>query len=144
MGALVLGVAAGIGALLDAVPAAEVVLKVVGSAYLLWVAFLVVGSGGIGRDGGLAPVEPVAGGRVPVGQPEGVGLHDRGRRHVPARALPRRRRRRLLTGILMVVVVGSSSIWAAGGAALGRVVEDERTRRAVSIVLASCSSPRSR
>ena len=36
----------------------------------------------------------------------------------------------------MVVVVGSSSIWAAGGAALGRVVENDRMRRAVSIALA--------
>lgn len=36
----------------------------------------------------------------------------------------------------MVVVVGSSSIWAVGGAALGRVVEDERKRRAANIALA--------
>ena len=42
----------------------------------------------------------------------------------------------LLTGTLMVVVVGSSSIWAAGGAALGRVVDDERTRRVVGVALA--------
>lgn len=42
----------------------------------------------------------------------------------------------LLTGTLMVVVVGSSSIWAVGGAALGRVVDDERKRRAVNIALA--------
>ena len=45
MGVLTLGVAAGIGAILDAVPAAEVVLKVVGSAYLLYIAYLVLGSG---------------------------------------------------------------------------------------------------
>jgi hypothetical protein len=36
----------------------------------------------------------------------------------------------------MIVVVGSSSIWAAGGAVLGRIVEDERTRRGVSVALA--------
>jgi len=42
----------------------------------------------------------------------------------------------VLTGTLMLVVVGSSSIWAAGGAALGRIVDNERTRRAVSICLA--------
>jgi hypothetical protein len=36
----------------------------------------------------------------------------------------------------MLVVVGSSSIWAAGGAALGRVVDNDRARRAVSVVLA--------
>jgi hypothetical protein len=39
--------------------------------------------------------------------------------------------------ILMVVVVGSSSIWAVGGAALGRVVDDERTRRVISIGLSA-------
>lgn len=43
----------------------------------------------------------------------------------------------LLTSTLMVVVVGSSSIWASGGAALGRFVDDERKRRAVSIALAT-------
>jgi threonine/homoserine/homoserine lactone efflux protein len=43
----------------------------------------------------------------------------------------------LLTSTLMVVVVGSASVWAAGGAALGRVVDNERIRRAVSIVLAA-------
>ncbi len=43
----------------------------------------------------------------------------------------------MLTATLMVVVVGSSSIWAVGGAALGRVVDDERTRRVISIGLAS-------
>ena len=43
----------------------------------------------------------------------------------------------VLTTTLMVVVVGSSSIWAVGGAALGRVVDAERTRRVISIGLAS-------
>jgi len=49
IGLLVVAVAAGIGALFEVVPAAEVVLKVVGSLYLLYVAYLVLGSGGIGR-----------------------------------------------------------------------------------------------
>jgi threonine/homoserine/homoserine lactone efflux protein len=42
-----------------------------------------------------------------------------------------------LTGILMAVVVGSSSIWAVGGAALGRVIDEKRTRRIISIGLAA-------
>src|SRR5262245_39361943 len=49
IGVLVVGVAAGIGAVLEAVPAAELVLKVMGSAYLLYMAYLVLGSGGVGR-----------------------------------------------------------------------------------------------
>ena len=48
MGMLVLGVAAGIGALFQAFPAAEVALKVVGSAYLLYLALMVLRGGGGG------------------------------------------------------------------------------------------------
>jgi threonine/homoserine/homoserine lactone efflux protein len=137
IGALVVGVAAGIGALLEAVPAAELVLKVVGSLYLLFVAYLVLGSGGIGRTEVSNPltvgqaiafqsVNPKAwifaiaavGTFLPPGLPWVVGVA-------------------LLAGILMVVVVGSSSIWAVGGAALGRVVDDERTRRVISVGLAA-------
>lgn len=136
IGALVLGVAGGIGALLEAVPAAEFVLRVVGSAYLLYAAFLVVRGRGIGRADVSHPlslwqaiafqcVNPKAwifaiaavGTFIPPSFPRLVGVA-------------------LLTGTIMVVVVGSSSVWAAGGAALGRVVEDERTRRAVSLALA--------
>ncbi len=50
MGALVVGVAAGIGAILDAAPAAETTLKVVGSVYLLYVAYLVLRSGRVGAS----------------------------------------------------------------------------------------------
>jgi threonine/homoserine/homoserine lactone efflux protein len=137
IGVLVVGVSAGIGALLEAVPAAELVLKVVGSLYLLYVAYLVLGSGGVGRTEVSNPltvwqaiafqcVNPKAwifaiaavGTFLPPGLPWVVGVA-------------------VLAGILMAVVVGSSSIWAVGGAALGRVVDDERTRRIISIGLAA-------
>ena len=136
IGMLVVGVAAGIGVLLDAVPAAELVLKLLGSAYLLYIAFLVIGGGAVGRTKvahpfsvwhaiGFQCVNPKAwvfalaavGTFLPpkLGWLAGIAL---------------------LTSILMAVVVGSSTIWAVGGAALGRIVEDERKRRAVSIALA--------
>jgi threonine/homoserine/homoserine lactone efflux protein len=137
IGLLVMAVAAGIGALFEVVPAAELVLKVVGSLYLLYVAYLVLGSGGIGRAEVSDPlsvwqaiafqcVNPKAwifaivavGTFLPGTLPWIVGVL-------------------ALTATLMVVVVGSSSIWAVGGAALGRVVDDERTRTVISIGLAS-------
>jgi len=137
IGGLALGVAAGIGAVLKAVPAAELVLKAAGSMYLLYVALMVLRGGGIGRAEVTHPmtvwqavafqcVNPKAwifaiaaiGTFLPATPPWVVAVS-------------------LLTSILMVVVVGSSSIWAAGGAALGRVVADDRARRAVSIVLAA-------
>jgi threonine/homoserine/homoserine lactone efflux protein len=136
IGLLVVGVAAGIGVLLRTVPALELALKLVGSAYLLYLAFRVVGSGAVGRADVSHPlslpqavafqcvnpkawifaVAAVATFLPPeLDRPAGIGL---------------------LTGTLMIIVVGSSSIWAAGGAALGRVVDDEGMRRGVSIALA--------
>ena len=137
MAALVVGVAAGIGALLDAVPAAEARPEG-GRLGVPAVRRLSRLRGAAASDGrtsrthsalwqGIAFqwVNPKAwvftiaavGAFLPPTLPRPVGVV-------------------LLSGILMVVVVGSSSAWAAGGAALGRFVEDERRRRAVSIVLA--------
>lgn len=136
MGALVVGVALGIGAILDAVPAAETTLKVVGSAYLLYVAYLVLRSGRVGASDISHPltfwqgfafqwVNPKAwvfviaavGAFVPptLSRPAGVAA---------------------LSAILMVIVIGSASAWAAGGAGLGQMVEVQRTRRVINIVLA--------
>ena len=136
IGGLALGVAAGIGALLEAVPAAELGLKVVGSVYLLYVAFLVLRGGGIGRADVSHPLSLWQGIAFQCVNPKAwiFAIAAVGTFLPPA--LPWPVGVGLLTGTLIVVVGGSSSIWAAGGAALGRVVENERTRRAVSIGLA--------
>jgi threonine/homoserine/homoserine lactone efflux protein len=132
-----MAVAAGIGALFEVVPAAELVLKVVGSLYLLYVAYLVLGSGGIGRAEVSDPLSVWQAIAFQCVNPKAwifaiaaVGTFLPG-------ALPWIVGVLALTATLMVVVVGSSSIWAVGGAALGRVVDDERTRRVISIGLAS-------
>ena len=137
VGALVVGVAAGIGAFLEAVPAAALALKVAGSVYLLYVAWLVAGSGAIARAEAAHPLgvwqaavfqwlNPKAwifaiamvGTFLPEDLPllAGIGL---------------------LAGVVIVVVIISFTIWAAGGAALARFVADERRRRIVSLVLAA-------
>ncbi len=136
IGAIAIGVAAGIGALLEAVPAAEVVLKVIGSAYLLYVAYLVAGSGGVGRTDVAHPLSVWQGVVFQFVNPKAWIFAIAAVGTFLPRSIPRLVAVGLLTGILMVVVIGSASIWAAGGAALGRVVEDERRHRAVSIVLA--------
>lgn len=133
---LVLGVAAGIGALLEAVPATELVLKIAGSAYLLWVAVLVVGSGGVGRTDVSDPLNLWQAVAFQCVNPKAWVFAIAAVGTFLPPALPRVVAVGLLTGTLMVVVAGSSSIWAAGGAALGRVVDDERTRRVVSVALA--------
>ena len=135
IGVLAIGVAAGIGALLKAVPAAGVGLKVVGSAYLLYVAFRLLQGGGIGPANVPHPLSLWQGITFQCVNPKAwiFTIAAVGTFRPPA--VPWLVGVCLLIGTLMVVVVGSSSIWAAGGAALGRVVENHRTRRVVSIAL---------
>jgi threonine/homoserine/homoserine lactone efflux protein len=137
IGALAVGAAAGIGALLEAAPVAETALKVVGSAYLLYLALLVLRGGGVGRADVSHPLSMWQAIAFQCVNPKAwifalaaVGTFLPGDRPWLAGVV-------VLTSTLMVVVVGSSSIWAAGGAALGRFVEDDRARRAVSIALAA-------
>jgi threonine/homoserine/homoserine lactone efflux protein len=134
--ALVIGVAAGIGVLLEAAPASELVLKIVGSVYLLYVALVVLQGGAVGRADVSHPLSTWQAIAFQCVNPKAwifavaaVGTF------LPP-ALPRLVGIGFLTGTLMVVVVASSAIWAAGGAALGQMFDDERGRRGVSIVLA--------
>jgi len=136
MGALALGVAAGIGALLDAAPFVENAMKVAGSAYLLYVAYLVVGGGGIGTSDITHPLTLWQGMAFQWVNPKAwvFTLAAVGTFLPPT--LPRPAGAALLCAVLMVIVIGSASAWAAGGAGLGRIVDDDRTRRVINIVLA--------
>jgi len=136
MGALALGVAAGIGALLDTAPFVENAMKVAGSAYLLYVAYLVVEGGGIGTSDITHPLTLWQGMAFQWVNPKAwvFTLAAVGTFLPPT--LPRPAGAALLCAVLMVIVIGSASAWAAGGAGLGRIVDDERTRRVINIVLA--------
>jgi threonine/homoserine/homoserine lactone efflux protein len=136
IGALALAVAAGVGVLLEAVPALEVALKVVGSVYLLVLAYLVLGSGGVGRTEVSHPLRIWQAVGFQFVNPKAwifavaaVGTFFPSDPH-PLGVI-------VLTATIMVVVIGSSSIWAAGGAWLGRVVENPRTLTAINAVLAA-------
>src|SRR6185436_15396949 len=123
MGALALGVAAGIGALLDAAPFVENAMKVAGSAYLLYVAYLVVGGGGIGTSDITHPLTLWQGMAFQWVNPKAwvFTLAAVGTFLPPT--LPRPAGAALLCAVLMVIVIGSASAWAAGGAGLGRIVD---------------------
>jgi threonine/homoserine/homoserine lactone efflux protein len=137
IGALAVGVAAGIGSLFEAFPSAEVLLKLVGSAYLLYVAYRVLGSGGVGRSEVTRPFTlPQAIGFQCVNPKAWVfAIAAVGTFLSPS--LPVVTATAAVTAVLMAVVVASSSVWAIGGAALGRIVDDDRSRRIVGIVLAA-------
>jgi threonine/homoserine/homoserine lactone efflux protein len=136
MGALTIAIAAGIGAFLEAVPAAETVLKIAGSLYLLYIAYLVLQGGSVTRREVASPLTVWQGIWFQFLNPKAWVFIVA----AVATFLPEGSSRVLaiagLTGVLMVVVVGTASIWAAGGVALGQVLDDERSRRGVSITLA--------
>ena len=134
--ALVIGVAVGIGAFLEAVPTAALVLRILGSLYLLRVAFQVAGSGAISRGETAHPLSVWQGAVFQWLNPKAwvfaialVGTF------LPE-DLPRPVGIGLVAGVVIVVVAVSFTIWAAGGAALARFVEDERRRRVVNLALA--------
>jgi threonine/homoserine/homoserine lactone efflux protein len=135
VGALVVGVSAGIGAFLEAVPAAALALKMAGSTYLLWVAFQVVGSGAIGRSEAAHPLGVWQAAVFQWLNPKAwvfaialVGTF-------LSEDLHRLAGIALLTGTVTAVIAVSFTIWAAGGAALARFVADERRRRLVNVLL---------
>jgi threonine/homoserine/homoserine lactone efflux protein len=135
IGTLVLGVAAGIGAFLDAVPSAEVALKILGSAYLLYVSYRVLGGGVLGQADVARPLSlrqaivfQCLNPKAWIFALAAIGAFSPAEGSRPAGAA-------LLTGILMVVVTASSALWAIGGVAIGRVVESDRVRRGIQITL---------
>ena len=136
MGALVVGVAAGIGAILDAAPTAGTALKVVGSAYLLYVAYHVLRSGGVGASDISRPLTLWQGLAFQWVNPKAwvFSIAAVGAFLPPTLTLAAGVA--VICVTLMVIVIGSASAWAAGGAGLSRFVEDERTRRAINVVLA--------
>jgi threonine/homoserine/homoserine lactone efflux protein len=136
MATILIGVAAGIGALIEAVPAAEVVLKVVGSIYLLALAVLVVVGGEMGRREVSHPFSVRQAVAFQWANPKAWVFTIAAVGTFLSPSLPWAAGVALLTVTVAVIVIGSSSIWAAGGAVLGRLVDDERSRRAVGVVLA--------
>jgi threonine/homoserine/homoserine lactone efflux protein len=134
IGALIVAMALGLGALFQAVPQLETALKVLGSAYLLYVAYLVAGSGAIGRADAARPLGVWRGALFQWTNPKawvfvvaavGTFLSQVSATSVAA----------FVTVVSLVIAV-SATIWAAGGTALGRLADDERRRRIASIVLA--------
>jgi threonine/homoserine/homoserine lactone efflux protein len=136
MGALILGVAGGIGALLDAVPGADLALKLVGSAYLLYLAFRIASSRGANRTAVSRPLGILHAAAFQFANPKAwlfalaavASFLPPNLALVPA-ALA-------VAATSAVIILGTAAVWAAGGAALNRLVDDQRAQRAVSIALA--------
>ena len=136
MGALILGAAAGIGVLLTAVPGAHLALRLVGSAYLLYLAFRIAISQGGSLTAVTRPLGVLSGAAFQFANPKawlfalgavGTFLPPNLAPVVAALAV---------AATSVVVIVGTAAVWAAGGAALNRIAANARAQRAISVALA--------
>lgn len=129
--------AAGLAALLLAFPAAQLVLKLAGSAYLLWLAWRIARSG--------APRAGAGAARVPTGfwigtlllltNPKGWTVALAGAAAFATGTPDPLRSALLLSGVLGTAAVASLSLWCAGGVLLARRLRTERQWRVVNAAL---------
>jgi threonine/homoserine/homoserine lactone efflux protein len=137
IGLMALGVAAGLGVLMTTLPEIAIVMKVGGSAYLLYLAYRIAGAralerGDLARPLGLIQaatfqaINPKAWifalGAITTFRPTDLSI-------VAGSAL--------VAITMMVVVAPTAALWAGGGGILSRFVSGERAHRIVSLGLAT-------
>lgn len=131
---LVVIAAAGAAAIVTAAPGVELVLKVLASAYLLYLAFRLAGGIAVDRVSTPAPFSVRRGAAFQVINPKGwffafavvAGFASSSRTAFTDA---------LCLGIIACVVGATAAGWALGGSALSRALATERSRRIAGVVL---------
>ena len=136
IGAMAVAVAGGLGLVVTALPAAELLLKAAGSLYLVYLAYQIAVSGVIHRP---EVARPLSLGQAMVFQ----CLNPKAWIFVLAAVsafrpveLPVVIGSALVIGTMMLVVLPTAAAWAAGGTFISRIVTSVRARRALSVGLA--------
>lgn len=136
LGAMALGVSAGLGALVTTVPEIAVAMKLAGSVYLLWLAWQVARAGALEGADVAHPLGLVGAAALQLLNPKAwifaLGAITTFR---PAE-LPLLVGSVVVAAVMMAVIVPSALLWAAAGGAIGKALADDRARRVVGIVLA--------
>ena len=136
IGLLVTICAAGVGVAFATVPNAQLALKIVGSAYLVYLATRLAAGHAIARTAVSKPLNVWEAAAFQFVNPKGwvfaiavVGAFAPDGGWTPPSV-------GALLCVVAVVVAATACVWAVGGAALSRVFDTERTRRVVGIGLA--------
>jgi threonine/homoserine/homoserine lactone efflux protein len=136
MGVLILVMAGGVGVVLLALPGVDLALKVIGSAYLVYLAYRIARSQGTSRTAVSRPLGVLNAAAFQFANPKAwlFGLAAAGT-FLPT-GLGTAAAALVVAATSAVVIIGTATVWAAGGAALNRVVDDGRAQRAVNLALA--------
>jgi threonine/homoserine/homoserine lactone efflux protein len=137
LGAMALAVAAGLGAVITTVPEIAVVMKLAGSAYLLFLAYQIAGARALERGTVARPMGVIQAAAFQTINPKAwiFALGAVTTFRPPDSPV-------LVGGVLvaatmMVVIVPSAALWAGAGGALSRFIAGERAGRLVSLALAA-------
>jgi threonine/homoserine/homoserine lactone efflux protein len=137
LGGMALGAAAGIAALVSAVPGLAVAMKVAGSIYLLYLAWQVAGASALERTTIARPMGIVQAAAFQLVNPKAWIFALGAITTFRPIDLPVVAGSVAVAVTMMLVILPTAAAWAAGGAAIARFLAVERTRRIVGLVLAA-------
>jgi threonine/homoserine/homoserine lactone efflux protein len=135
VGSLALLIATGLGVLITTVPALEIGLKVVGSAYLLYLAFQIAGGGSSHRSEVAEPLTLLQALAFQYVNPKAwvFGLAAVTTFRPPQLEVVLGTM--LMAMVMMLVVAPCASVWAAAGTLLNRFLADGRRSRVFRVAL---------
>lgn len=135
IGVMALVVAAGLGALVTAVPGLAIAMKVGGSLYLLYLAVQIARAGSLQRADVARPLSVLGAAAFQAINPKAWIFALGAMSTFRPTDLPVTTGSLLVALTMMAVIVPSAALWAGGGEALSRLIAGDRSRRAVSVVL---------
>jgi threonine/homoserine/homoserine lactone efflux protein len=136
LGGMALASAAGIAAIVAAVPQLALAMKLVGSIYLLYLAWQVAGASALQRTTISKPMGLVQAAAFQLVNPKAWIFALGAITTFRPIDLPVVAGSVAVAVTMMLVILPTAAAWAAGGAAIARFLAVERTRRIVGLVLA--------
>jgi threonine/homoserine/homoserine lactone efflux protein len=136
IGAMALAVAAGLGAVITAFPAIAFVMKLAGSAYLVYLAYQIARAGSLESTDMARPLGLSSAAAFQLINPKAWIFALGAITTFRPPDLPIATGSLLVAVTMMLVIIPSAALWAAGGGVISRLLSSARARRAVSLVLA--------
>jgi threonine/homoserine/homoserine lactone efflux protein len=135
VGILGLAVAGGLGVVVTAFPALALGMRIVGSIYLLYLAWRIAHSGALQEGSAARPLRLLEAAAFQLPNPKVWIFALSAITTFRPTELPIAASSLLVVATMMFVAIPTAAIWAAGGGALSPFVADERRRRRASLVL---------
>jgi threonine/homoserine/homoserine lactone efflux protein len=136
IGILALAVAAGLGVVVTGLPEVELTLKLVGSLYLLYLAFRLAGGGAVQRAQIARPLRFHEAAAFQFLNPKAWLFALAALSTFRPEDLPIVIGSAAVILTMIVVVLPTAALWAAGGTALHRLTASQRAQRALNVALA--------